>query len=265
MNSTSSTHPLDLNAKVAVVTGGNRGIGLGIAQGLASAGCSVAIWGRDEAQNRKAVEQCSLLGSEVAAFHCDVLVEASVQEAMASTLTRFGRVDGLFANAGIGGGDRTPFLEQTDDDWQRMLSVNLLGVKHASTAALRHMVDRARRGEPGGRVVVTASTSAILGAPFNQHYAATKAGLVALTRAIAVEFGRHGVTANALMPGFVQTEMIGELMNNEKFMDIVQARLPSRRFGEARDFAGIAIYLMSDLSSHHTGDAFTIDGGFSIS
>jgi len=117
----------------------------------------------------------------------------------------------------------------------------------------------------GGRIVITSSVAARLGTAYNQHYAATKSGLLAIARAIAVEFGRHGITANALLPGYVRTEMIGDLLENEKFLDRIKPRLPLRRLGMADELAGIAIYLMSDLSSYHTGDAITIDGGFSIS
>lgn len=265
MTAQRAPHPMDLAGRVAIVTGGNRGIGLGMATGLAAAGCNVAIWGRDPEQNRHAVAHCAASRGEVAAFHCDVTSSGSVEKALAETIERFGRVDGLFANAGIGGGGRTPFLEQTDEDWAHMINVNLLGAKRALVPIIRRMVEQSALGQGGGRVVVTSSVAANLGTAFNQHYAATKAGLVALARAIAVEFGRHGITANALLPGYVQTEMIGNLLENEKFLSRVKPRLPLRRLGRADEFAGIAIYLMSGLSSYHTGDSITIDGGFSIS
>lgn len=263
---TALPHPMDLNGKVAVITGGNRGIGLGMAKGLAAAGCSVAIWGRNVDQNRIAEAQCARLRGEAAAFYCDVVNPEAVEQALADTLARFGRVDGLFANAGIGGGGRTPFLEQTDEDWQRMFDVNLLGAKRALVPVLRQMVEQVSNGQSkGGRVVITSSSAANLGTAFNEHYAASKAGLVAITRALAVEFGRYGITANALLPGYVKTEMVGDLLENKKFVDRVMTRLPLRRFAIAEEFSGVAIYLMSDLSSYHTGDALLIDGGFTIS
>jgi NAD(P)-dependent dehydrogenase (short-subunit alcohol dehydrogenase family) len=261
MNASVSTHPLDLTGKVAIVTGGNRGIGLGMAKGLSAAGCHVAIWGRDPEQNQRAVDQCAGQRGEVAAFGCDVVSAEAVDYALEQTLARFGRVDGLFANAGIGGGGRTPFVEQTEADWQRMVDVNLLGTRRTLLPVLRRMVEQAA----GGRIVITSSVAATIGAAYNEHYAATKAGLVAIARAIAVEYGRFGITANAVLPGYVKTEMIGELLDNEKFLDRVRPRLPLRRLGAVDDLAGIAIYLMSDLSSYHTGDAITVDGGFTIS
>lgn len=256
---------MNLKGKVAIVTGGNRGIGLGMAQGLVAAGCNVAIWGRDAQQNSIAVERCGGAAGSAIAVHCDLTQLDSPERALRSTTDRFGHVDGVFANAGIGGGGRTPFLEQTDADWAQMLEVNLLGTKRTLAAVLPTMVEQANAGRRGGRVVITSSIAANMGTAFNQHYAATKAGLVAVTRAIAVEFARFGITANALLPGYTQTEMIDDLLGNERFLKAIQSRLPLRRLATATDFAGIAIYLMSDLSDYHTGDAITIDGGFSLS
>ena len=259
-------HPLNLAGKVAIITGGNRGLGLGMARGLAAAGCNVAIWARDAQQNLVAQEHCAGLVGHVASFACDVTESQAVEQALAETISRFDRVDGLFANAGIGGGGRTPFLEQSDSEWQRMFDVNLLGARRVLSPVLRRMVNQVGNGQaPGGRVVLTSSVAATLGTAFNQHYAASKAGLVAIARALAVEFGRYGITANALVPGYVKTDMIGELMENKKFMDRIAPRLPLRRLGTPDDFVGIAVYLMSDLSAYHTGDAITIDGGFTIS
>lgn len=261
MGTAKAVHPMDLTGKVAIITGGNRGIGLGMAKGLAAAGCDVALWGRDPERNRQAIEHCAGLRGSVAAYACDVVDDQSVGHALQSTLSRFGRVDGVFANAGIGGGGRTPFLEQTDEDWRQILEVNLLGVRRVLAPVLARMV---QKGE-GGRVVITSSAAARLGTAYNEHYAATKAGLIAITRALAVEFGRHGITANAILPGYVQTEMIGDLLENQKFLDRVRPRLPLRRLGTPDELAGVAIYLMSEMSSYHTGDVITIDGGFSIS
>jgi NAD(P)-dependent dehydrogenase (short-subunit alcohol dehydrogenase family) len=258
-------HPLDLTGRVAIITGGNRGIGLGIAKGLVAAGCNVAIWSRDGAQNHNAVSQCSGGPGVASAFVCDVTDLGSLEKALAETIKCFGAIDGLFANAGIGGGGRTPFLEQTDDEWRRLLEVNLLGTKRTLVTVLRHMVNQARSGRTGGRIVVTSSVAANLGTAFNQHYAATKSGLIAITRAVAIEFARYGITANALLPGYTKTEMIDDLLDNERFLKAIEPRLPLKRLATAEDFGGIAIYLMSGLSSYHTGDTITIDGGFSLS
>jgi len=260
-----TSHPLDLAGKVAVVTGGNRGIGLGIVRGLASAGCNVAIWGRDSRRNNEAVAHCHGLKGAVAAMSCDVTQPDSIEKALASTCHCFGDVDGIFANAGIGGGGRTPFLNQSEDEWEHLIRVNLLGTRNTLAAVLRKMTERSKAGRGGGRVIVTSSIAANLGTAYNQHYAATKSGLIAIVRAVSVEFARYGITANALLPGYTETEMVDDLIENERFMKAIQQRLPIRRLGAPSDYAGIAIYLMSDLSAYHTGDVIAVDGGFSIS
>lgn len=259
-------HPMDLDGKVAVVAGGNRGIGLGIVRGLADAGCDVAVWARDKEKNREAEAQCADLRGQVAAFYCDVIDTKTIELALTETVTRFGRVDGVFINAGIGGGSRKPFLEQTNEEWQRVFNVNVIGAKNVLTPIIQLMIRQIEMGKSsGGRVVLTSSIAAKLGAAFNEHYAASKASLVAIARAIAVEFGRYGITANALMLGYVETEMIEDLIDNPKFLERVKMRLPSRRLATPDEFAGIAIYLMSEQSKYHAGAAITIDGAYSIS
>jgi NAD(P)-dependent dehydrogenase (short-subunit alcohol dehydrogenase family) len=257
---------MDLGGKVAIVTGGNRGIGLAIAQGLCASGGAVAIWGRDRERNRAAARACSEDASRASAFECDVQDAGSIQRALAQTLERFGRVDGLFANAGIGGGGRTPFHQQDESDWMRMIDINVLGARRVIAPVLAQMLVQSEAGpRRGGRIVLTSSVAARLGTAYNEHYAASKVALVAIARGLAVEFGRHGITANALLPGYVRTEMTEDLMENDKFREAMLRRLPLRRFAEPGEIAGIAIYLMSDLSAYHTGDVITVDGAFSIS
>ena len=252
----------DLHGRVAVVTGGNGGIGLGIAEALAGAGCAVSIWGRNAEKNARAVDKLTAAGGKAVAQVCDVTDSASVKAAMAATLDTFGRVDGCFANAGIGGGGRQSFIERTEEDWRKMFATNLDGVFHAFQAAARHMTERAAGGDAFGRLVATSSLASIFGTARNEHYAATKAAINALVRALAVELARHGVTANAILPGWIKSDMTQGLMANEKFVSNVMPRIPARRFGEPSDFGGIAVYLMSKASSYHTADCFVIDGGY---
>jgi len=252
----------DLSGRVAVVTGGNGGIGLGIAEALAGAGCAVSVWGRNAEKNARAVAILEKTGAPAEAQACDVTDIASVKAAMAATLKNFGRVDGCFANAGIGGGGRQSFIERTEEDWRKMFATNLDGVFHAFQAAARHMTERAAGGDAFGRLVATSSLASIFGTARNEHYAATKAAINALVRALAVELARHGVTANAILPGWIKSDMTQGLMANEKFVSNVMPRIPARRFGEPSDFGGIAVYLMSKASSYHTADCFVIDGGY---
>lgn len=252
----------DLSGRVAVVTGGNGGIGLGMAQALATAGCNVSIWGRNTAKNQAALATMANMPGKVEARICDVTDPDSVKAAMDATLQAFGRVDGCFANAGIGGGGRQAFIDRTEEQWRSMFATNLDGVFHAFQAAARHMTERAADGDPFGRLVATSSLASIFGTARNEHYAATKAAINALVRALAVELARYGVTANAILPGWIKSDMTAGIMGNDKFVANVMPRIPVRRFGEPEDFGGIAVYLMSKASSYHTADTFVIDGGY---
>jgi len=253
----------DLSGRTAIITGGNSGIGLGMARALAAEGCNVSIWGRNAQKNKAAAAALNGLPGEVDARICDVSNPSAVRTAMAATLARFGRVDGCFANAGIGGGAWTAFVDRTEEQWRTMFSTNLDGVFHVFQAAARHMTERAEAGDAFGRLVATSSLASLFGTARNEHYAATKAAINALVRALAVELARHGITANAILPGWIKSEMTAGLMANDKFVSNVMPRIPVRRFGEPEDFGGIAVYLMSKASSYHTADCLVIDGGYS--
>lgn len=254
----------DLSNRVAIVTGGNGGIGLGMAEALARNGCAVSIWGRNAKKNDAAVQRIEGAGRRVEARVCDVTDRAAIAEAFRATLQNFGRVDGCFANAGIGGGGRRAFIDRTEEEWRTMMNTNLDGVYRVFQVVARHMVERAEKGDRFGRLVPTSSLASISGTARNEHYAVTKAGLNALVRALAVELARYGITANAILPGWIKSDMTEGLFGNEKFVTNVMPRIPMRRFGEPEDFGGIAVYLMSNLSSYHTADTFLIDGGYAV-
>lgn len=254
--------PFDLTGKVALVTGGNGGIGLGMAEGLAAAGAKIAIWGQNPEKNAKAEAVLKGYGVDVLVQKVDVADEGEIVAGVAEVVKTLGRLDFVAANAGIGGG--APFEEMTTEKWRRVTTVNLDAVFWTFREAVKHMLERAAAGDPGGSLVVTSSTSAIHGAPRNEAYASTKAAVLAMIRGLAVEYARQGIRANAILPGWIATDMTAGLQAWDKFNEKAIGRVPMRRWGEGEDFSGIAVYLASDASKFHTGDSFVIDGGYTI-
>ena len=253
--------PFDLTGKVALITGGNSGIGLGIAMAIAQAGADVAIWGTNAKKNDTAKAALAKTGRKILALQCDVGDEKAVDAAMSATVATLGRVDGCFANAGVSGRGTASFMEMTSEEWHRVLRVNLDGAFYTLRAAARHMVER---GGGGGVLVGTASLAAIEGAARSEHYAATKGGMISMVRGLAVELARYKIRAHSILPGWIETDMTANAIGNEKFRDNVLPRIPVRRWGTGEDFGGIGVYLMSSASTYHTGDTFLIDGGYSL-
>ncbi|HAH10425.1 MAG TPA: 2-deoxy-D-gluconate 3-dehydrogenase [Alphaproteobacteria bacterium] len=256
--------PFDLTGKVALITGGNGGIGLGMAHGLAQAGAGIAIWGTNPEKNAQSLAQLKAHGRPVSARVVNVADEAAVVRAMEETVAEMGRVDCCIANAGIGSAAAS-FLDITAEKYRKVLAVNEDGVFFTLREAARHMVERGKRGDTaGGSLVGVASLAAIEGAARNQHYAATKGAVISMIKGIAVEFARYGVRANAILPGWIATDMTAGAQASPAFTDKVIPRIPARRWGEPDDFSGIAVYLASDASRYHSGDTFVIDGGYAI-
>ncbi len=254
--------PFDLSGKVCVVTGGNRGIGLGMAEALAASNAHVAVWGRKADANAEAVKALDKLGTgTIHAWAVDVGEEDQVVTAMKETAEHFGRIDTCIANAGIGRG-AAAFEEMTLETWRYNQKINSEGAFFTLREAARSMVARAKAGDPGGSLVGTASLAGIEGAGRNQAYAHTKGGLIAMMNAIAVEYGRYGIRGNSILPGWIATDMTEAAQGAEAFTTKVISRVPIRRWGEPEDFGGIAVYLASDASKYHSGDTLVIDGGY---
>ncbi len=247
---------IDLSERVVLVTGGNGGIGLGMAEGCAMAGASLVIWGTNQTKLDAAEAKLRELGADVLAARVDVSDEEQVVTSMAAAIDRFGRVDAAFANAGVSGGG--PFLEQTAETWRACLSVNLDGAFYTFREAARHMVER---GE-GGSLVGVSSTSAIHGAPGAQPYAASKAAMLAMVRGLAVEFARYGIRANSVIPGWTETELTEAGRGNEKFLENTTKRTPIRRWGVPEDFRAVGAFLADPTQQFHTGDEVVLDGGY---
>ncbi|MDF2977368.1 MAG: oxidoreductase, family [Actinomycetospora sp.] len=249
----------DLTGHVALVTGGNSGIGLGMAHGLAQSGADVCLWGTNAERNAAAADELARHGTRVRALGCDVGDEDAVADAFAATLADFGRVDSCFANAGVtGSGAR--FVDTTLEDFRAVTRVNLDGAFLTLRAAARHMVSRGG----GGVLVGTSSVSTVHGAPRAQPYAASKAGLTALIKGCAVELARYGVNAHSIVAGWTETPLASPRLYDERFERAVMARMPQRRWGEPADFARLAVYLASGVGGFHTGDEIVVDGAYSI-
>jgi NAD(P)-dependent dehydrogenase (short-subunit alcohol dehydrogenase family) len=252
--------PFDLSGRGIVVTGGNGGIGLGMARALLASGASVAIWGSNAEKTERAKAQLAAGcgdSTRVHAFVGDIGDEAQVEAAFAASVAALGRVDACFANAGVLS-EGVMLLDMTLDEFRRVQRINVEGVFLTLRAAARHM---AAHGQ-GGSLVVTSSTAAIEGAARNSHYGASKGAVSSFVRALAVELARHRIRVNAIVPGWIDTEMTERSVNNPKFADAVLPRIPARRWGTIDDFGGIAVYLASDASSYTTGEQFVIDGGY---
>jgi NAD(P)-dependent dehydrogenase (short-subunit alcohol dehydrogenase family) len=250
----------DLSGHGAVVTGGNGGIGYGMAHALLDAGASVAIWGSNAAKTQRARETLVTAcgdASRVHAFVCDVGEEAQVDNTFAASVAALGRVDSCFANAGVSS-KGTMLLDMSLEEFRRVQRINVEGVFLTFRAAARHM---AQHGQ-GGALVATASTAAVEGAARNSHYGASKGAVTSYVRALAVELARYRIRVNSILPGWIETDMTQKAVSNPKFADAVLPRIPARRWGAIDDFGGIAVYLASAASAYTTGEQFIIDGGY---
>jgi NAD(P)-dependent dehydrogenase (short-subunit alcohol dehydrogenase family) len=234
-----------------------------MADAIAQAGGAVAIWGTNEEKNARALAQLKSHGVKAYARKVNVANEQEVVDGMAATVKELGRIDSVFANAGVGFGSPS-FTEMKTETYRKTLAVNLDGVFFTLREASRHMVERAKTGDAGGSLIGIASLAAIEGAARNQAYAATKGGVISMIKSCAVEFARYGVRANAILPGWIATDMTANAQESKAFTEKVIPRVPARRWGEPEDFGGVAVYLTSNASSYHSGDTFVIDGGYSI-
>lgn len=247
----------DLTGKVAIVTGGNSGLGLAYARGLVKSGCKVAIWARNEQKNTNALAELRAISGDVEAFACDVTDEKQCIEAFEATLARFGKVDCCFANAG--GSGKQGLLHKTSlDDWKATLDLNLNSVVNTYKPVIAHLIDR----KAGGKLVVTSSIAALMGMGYAAGYATTKAAVIGLTRALAIELGRNNIQVNAILPGYIETEM--SVQTPQAFKDSVMKRSASGKMGTLEQMEGIAVFLASKHSDFMTGQGITLDGGHSI-
>lgn len=256
---TPAPHPLSLEGRTVLVTGGNGGIGLGMARAVGAAGARVVIWGRDETKNERAVQDLAGRGVDAHAQRVDVDDETAIIEGFAAAVSwAGGRIDSVFANAGRSGSG-AGVLDVTMDEWHAVLRTNLDGVFLTLQTAARHMADVG-----GGALVAISSTSAIHGAPNSAPYAAAKTGLLGLVRAMAVGLARHRVRVNALLPGWTITDMARGGYENDRFRDATLRRTPVRRWAEPDEMGAAAVFLADPSVTFHTGDSIVVDGGYAI-
>lgn len=245
-----------LTGKIAIVTGASRGIGAAIAQRLGADGATVIVnyAGSEEAANT-VVQGITDAGGAAEVFQADVSQPDQVKAMVDHTVKTHGQIDILINNAGIV--KDTLMLTMRPADWQRVIDVNLSGVFHCTKAALRTMF-RVR----SGKIVNLASVSAIRGGRGQTNYAAAKGGIVALSRATALEVAERGIQVNAVLPGFIDTDMTEVI--KRRAGDEVLARIPAGRFGTPEDIAGMVAFLCSNEADYITGQAFSVDGGMSV-
>jgi gluconate 5-dehydrogenase len=244
-----------LDGRVALITGASRGLGLAMAEGLADAGASVALNGR----NSKTLEVTANtmrgrgLKAETSAF--DVTDHHASQVAIDAIVTRHGRFDILVANAGIN--HRVPLPDWTPADWDRLLTANLKACFFLAQQAAVPM-----RQQRGGRIIFTTSIAGIQGRSTVHGYTASKSGLVGLTRSLACELGEYGITCNGICPGYFETDLTASFLQSEEYIARLNSRVPLRRWGKPYDLAGVAVFLASDAASYVTGQQIVVDGGF---
>ena len=248
-------NPFDLKGKAALVTGGNGGIGLGMAEGLARAGARVAIAGRDAQKSKNSLKK---LGADAVALTADILDDKACRAMVDEAARKLGRLDILVNNAGIN--VRKQPQEYTLEEWKRVLDSNLTSAFVAAQAAYPYFLKA-----KGGKVVNIGSMMSIFGASFTAPYAASKGGIVQLTRALSAAWAKDNVQVNAVLPGWIDTDLTRRARDEVKGLhERVLARTPAARWGVPEDLSGIAVFLCSSASDFITGTAIPVDGGYSI-
>ena len=252
-----ASSPFDLTGRVAIITGGNGGIGLGMAEGLAAAGASLVIAGRSADKNASAVDGLRRGGTKAIAVEGDVTDERSCRAFVAAAVKEFGRFDILVNNAGINVRKRPE--DYTLADWNAVIATNLTSAMLCAQAAYPEMT----RGG-GGKIINIGSMMSIFGAAYAVAYGASKGGIVQLTRGLAAAWAKDNIQVNAVLPGWIDTDLTRRAREEVPGLhDRVLARTPAGRWGGRRDMAGIAVFLASAASDFVTGAAIPVDGGYS--
>ncbi|MPZ97864.1 MAG: glucose 1-dehydrogenase [Dehalococcoidia bacterium] len=247
----------DLAGTAALVTGGNGGIGRGIALGLAAAGADIVVAARNEEKTRAVVAEIEACGRRAMGVACDVLQREHIDAAVERARSEFGRLDILVNNAGVAGGG--PPQSLPEETWDRVVGTNLKAVFQCSQAAFPLLKEGGR-----GKVINIGSEYSLFGSPNVLPYSASKGGVIQLTKSLAAAWARDGIQVNAIIPGWITTDMTAGAKSDETFYNRIVARTPARRFGEPEELAGAAVFLASHASDFVTGQSVAVDGGYSI-
>jgi 2-deoxy-D-gluconate 3-dehydrogenase len=251
-------NPFDLSGRVAIVTGGNGGIGLGMAEGLAGAGATVVIAGRNAEKGAAAVKKIKDAGGRAEFADVDVTDEKSCRALVDGAATRHGKLNVLVNNAGTNIRKVPDILKL--EEWHKVMDTNLTSAFVCTHAAYPHM-----KKAGGGKIINIGSMMSIFGTPFSPAYAASKGGIVQFARACATAWAKNNIQVNSVLPGWIDTELTkGARREVEGLHERVLARTPTGRWGDPKDFAGIAVFLASSASDFVTGTAIPVDGGFSV-
>ncbi len=242
--------------KVAVVTGASRGFGEAIAIGLAEAGADVVLAARTEPALREVAKTVEAWGRKALVVPTDMTDRSAIDRLADRAMEAFGKIDILVNNAGLG--DNVPFLKMPEEEWDRILDVNLKGYFLATQVIGRHMF-KAR----SGRIINISSVMGEHPLPYLTHYAASKAGINAMTRSLAREWARFGITVNAIAPSYFETDMTEGSRKNEQANALILSKTPLARYGKVGELIGLVVYLASDCSSYMTGAVIPLDGGWS--
>ncbi len=250
--------PFDLSKRVALVTGGNGGIGLGMAKGLAEAGATVVIAGRNKTKAAAALAELKATGAQAEFVELDVLQETSCHQAIDQAAQKFGRLDILINNAGTS--VRKPPEQLTAADWHLVMNTNLTSAFFCSQAAYPHMK---RAG--GGKIINIGSMMSVFGASYASPYASSKGAIVQMAKSFAVAWAKDNIQVNTILPGWINTDLTRKAREQvEGLHDKVLARTPAQRWGEPGDFAGVAVFLAAPASDFITGASIAVDGGYSV-
>lgn len=248
-----------LEGKVAIVTGSNRGIGKGIAISLAREGCNVVINSyKEDEEARKTVEEIKNMGGDAVFLKANVTREIDVKDMVERAVKKFGKLDILVNNAGILVTGTVTTL--TEKDWNRQMDVNLKGVFLCTKYAVQQMLKQGK----GGRIINISSIAGLVGFPGISAYCASKGGVTELTREVALDYAKYGITVNAIDPGVIVTDMTKAMLDDPITRKMLLENTPVRRFGQPEDIGNAAVFLSLDESSFITGHNLVVDGGWTV-